>query len=156
MVHVTRTFPVDRPADVVLTYLADFAHAVDWDPGTVSCVRTDAPDGGPVGVGATWRNTSKILGATSELDYRLDRLEPGRVVLVGRHTKGTADSVDDITVRPDPGGDPGRSEVTYDATITFHGVAKLAAPVMQLEFEKLGNQTREGIQKAVAALPATA
>ena len=26
---------------------------------------------------------------------------------------------------------------TYEATITFHGLAKLAAPVMQLEFQKL-------------------
>ena len=114
MVHVTRTFTVDRPVDVVVTYLADFGNAEAWDPGTVSCTRSDD---GPVQVGATWRNVSKILGATSELDYRLDRLEPGRVVLHGRHVKGTADSVDDITVRPDP-ADPGRSEVTYDATIT--------------------------------------
>ena len=150
MVHVTRTFTVDRPADVVVAYLADFGNAERWDPGTVRCTRQDD---GPVQVGATWRNTSKILGLTSELDYRLDRLDPGRVVLVGRHVKGTADTVDDITVRPDP-ADPGRSEVVYEATITFHGAARLAAPLMQLEFEKLGNQTADGIRRAVATLPA--
>ena len=150
MVHVTRTFTVDRPVDAVVTYLADFGNAAQWDPGTVTCTRSND---GPVQVGATWRNTSKILGATSELDYRLERLEPGHIILHGRHVKGTADSVDDITVRPDP-ADPGRSEVTYDATITFHGVAKLAAPVMQLEFKKLGDQTVDGISRAVAALPA--
>ena len=150
MVHVTRTFTVDRPVAAVVAYLADFGNAEQWDPGTVSCVRTDS---GPVQVGATWRNVSKVLGATSELDYRLDRLDPGHIVLVGRHVKGTADSVDDITVRPDA-ADPGRSEVTYEATITFHGLAKLAAPVMQLEFQKLGNQTVDGIRRAVSTLPA--
>jgi len=149
MVHVTRTFTVDRPVAAVVAYLADFGNAEQWDPGTVSCVRTDS---GPVQVGATWRNVSKVLGATSELDYRLDRLDPGHIVLVGRHVKGTADSVDDITVRPDP-ADAGRSEVTYEATITFHGLAKVAAPVMKLEFAKLGNQTVDGIRTAVAALP---
>jgi carbon monoxide dehydrogenase subunit G len=149
MVHVTRTFTVDRPVAAVVAYLADFGNAEQWDPGTVTCTRTDS---GPVQVGASWRNVSKVLGATSELDYRLDRLDPGHIVLVGRHVKGTADSVDDISVRPDP-TDAGRSEVTYEATITFHGLAKLAAPVMQLEFEKLGNQTVDGMRAAVAALP---
>jgi carbon monoxide dehydrogenase subunit G len=150
MVHVTRTFTVDRPVDAVVAYLADFGNAEQWDPGTVSCTRTDQ---GPVQVGATWRNVSKVLGATSELDYRLDRLDPGHIVLVGHHVKGTADSIDDITVVPDS-TDPGRSEVTYDATITFHGLAKIASPLMQLEFQKLGNQTVDGISRAVAALPA--
>jgi carbon monoxide dehydrogenase subunit G len=150
MVHVVRTFTVERPVDVVVAYLADFGDATQWDPGTVSCTRAD---NGPVAVGATWNNTSKVLGLTAKLTYRLDRLDPGHVVLVGENDKGTATSTDDISVRP--GAEPGTSEVTYDATIVFHGLAKIAAPVMQLEFEKLGNQTVTGIQRAVAALPAT-
>ena len=150
MVHVTRTFTVDRPVAVVVEYLADFGNAEQWDPGTVSCVRTDD---GPVQVGATWRNTQKVLGMTSELDYRLDRLEPGHVVLVGHNDKGSVDSTDDITVRPDP-ADPDRSEITYEATIAFHGAAKLGAPLMQLQFEKLGNEVADGIRRAVGALPA--
>ena len=150
MVHVVRTFTVERPVDVVVTYLADFGNAEQWDPGTVSCTRLDA---GPVAAGATWRNVQKVLGMTSELTYRLDRLDPGRIVLVGDNDKGSVHSTDDITVRP--GADPGTSEVTYEATIAFHGLAKLGAPVMQLEFAKLGNQVVEGIRREVAALPAS-
>jgi carbon monoxide dehydrogenase subunit G len=150
MVHVTRTFTVDRPVDVVVAYLADFGNAAEWDPGTAQCTRTDS---GAVKVGATWRNTQKVLGMTSELDYRLDRLDPGHVVFVGHNEKASVESTDDITVRPHA-ADPGRSEVTYDATITFRGLAKLGAPVMQLEFEKLGNQVADGIRQAVAGLPA--
>ena len=77
-------------------------------------------------VGATWHNVSKILGRETELEYRLQQLEPGHIVLVG-HNK-TATSTDDITVRPD--GE--RSEVTYDATVELHGLAKLGAPIMQV------------------------
>ena len=150
MVHVTRTFTVDRPAAAVVAYLADFGHAEQWDPGTVSCVRTND---GPVEVGATWRNTQKVLGMTSELDYRLERLDADRVVFGGHNDKGSVDSTDDITVRPDP-ADPDRSEITYEATIAFHGAAKMGAPLMQLQFEKLGNEVADGIRKSVAALPA--
>jgi carbon monoxide dehydrogenase subunit G len=143
VVHVSRTFVVDKPVEVVVGYLADFSNAVAWDPGTVRCVRTDD---GPVRVGSTWTNVSKILGRETELSYRLQRLEPGRVTLVG--TNKTATSTDDITVRPAPGG----AEVTYEATVDLHGLAKLAAPIMRLEFERLGNATQKKIQTAVARL----
>jgi len=54
-----------------------------------------------------------------------------------------------ITVRPAPTG--AGSEITYDATVELHGAAKLGAPLMQLEFEKLGNQTVDGIQRELGA-----
>jgi carbon monoxide dehydrogenase subunit G len=64
-------------------------------------------------------------------------------VLVGRNSTATARDV--ITVRPDGAG----SEIVYDATVELHGLAKLASPVMQLEFERLGNRTVEGLRKAL-------
>jgi Polyketide cyclase / dehydrase and lipid transport len=97
VIHVTRTFIVDKPADVVVGYLADFGSAVDWDPGTESCERQDSA---PVQVGSTWRNVSKFLGRETVLDYRLVALEPDHVTLVGRNK--TAISTDDITVKDAP------------------------------------------------------
>jgi carbon monoxide dehydrogenase subunit G len=143
MVHVSRTFTVDAPPEVVTAYLADFAHAEQWDPGTQSCTRVGA---GPVEVGATWHNVSKVLGRETELEYRLERLDPGHIVLVGRNK--TATSTDDITVRPAGEG----SEVTYDATVELNGLAKLGTPIMQMEFDRLGDLTVTGIQRAVTAL----
>jgi carbon monoxide dehydrogenase subunit G len=137
VVHVSRTFTVDAPAEAVTAYLADFGHAEQWDPGTQSCTRIGT---GPVEVGTTWHNVSKVLGRETELEYRLEELEPGHIVLVGRNK--TATSTDDITVRPD--GE--RSEVTYDATVELHGLAKLGAPIMQVEFNRLGDLTVTGIQ----------
>ncbi len=143
MVHVSRTFTVDASAEAVTAYLADFGHAEQWDPGTRSCTRVGT---GPVEVGATWHNVSKVLGRETELEYRLEQLDPGHIVLVGRNK--TATSTDDITVRAD--GE--RSEVTYDATVELHGLAKLGAPIMQVEFNRLGDLTVTGIQRAVTAL----
>jgi carbon monoxide dehydrogenase subunit G len=143
MVSVSRTFTVDKGVEDVVAYLADFTHAEEWDPGTVTCVPVDSS---PVAVGKTWKNTSKIAGVTTEIDYTLERLEPGRVVLVGRND--TATSTDDITVVPHEGG----SEVTYLSTVEFTGLAKLGSPVVRLVFEHLANETEESIQKAVARL----
>jgi carbon monoxide dehydrogenase subunit G len=144
VVHVTRIFTVDRPAPAVLAYLADFGHADEWDPGTQKCTRIDD---GPVAVGARWHNVSKILGMETELEYTLEQLEEHRIVLVGRNK--TATSTDAITVRPTDGG----SEITYDATVELHGVAKLGAPLLQVQFEELGDQTVDGIREAVSTLP---
>lgn len=144
MVHVTRIFTVDRPTPAVLTYLADFGHADQWDPGTQTCTRIDD---GPVAVGARWHNVSKILGKETDLEYTLEQIEDDRIVLVGRNK--TATSTDAITVRPTDGG----SEITYDATVELHGIAKLGGPLLQLQFEKLGDRTVDGIREAVAALP---
>ena len=143
MVNVTRTFTVDKPVDVVIEYLKDFSHAEQWDPGTQRCTREDS---GPIAVGARWHNVSKVLGKETELTYRLDRFEPGHLTFVG--TNDTATSTDDITVTAAPGG----SEITYHAKIDFNGLAKLATPIMKVEFEKLGKQTGDGITKAIAAL----
>jgi carbon monoxide dehydrogenase subunit G len=144
MVHVSRTFPVDKPADVVVRYLADFSNAEEWDPGTVHCTRADG--GGPVTVGSTWTNVSKVLGRETTLDYRLERLDSDHITLVG--TNKTATSTDDITVRADGRG----STITYDAKIDMHGVAVIATPLMKIVFERLGNETRDRMQAAIARL----
>lgn len=143
MVSVSRTFTVDRPVDEVVAYLADFANAEEWDPGTVSCKQVSA---GQVAVGTIWHNTSKIAGITTELEYTLEDLSPGKIVLVGRNK--TATSTDTITVVAKGAG----SEVTYDAHVELNGIAKLGAPAVRLVFEHLGNETEDGIKKAVARL----
>lgn len=142
MVDVIRTFTVQRSPDEVVAYLSDFSNAVAWDPGTVKCERVGS---GPVQVGSTWKNTSKVLGRETELDYVLTTLQPDHVVLRG--TNKTATSTDDITVKPDPAG----SKVTYHAHIVFNGIAKLAEPLMQRVFEKLGDETVEGITRELGA-----
>lgn len=130
MPTVSRTLDVTPAPEVVVPYLADFAHAEAWDPGTQRCVRNGD---GPVEVGASWHNESTIAGVSTELTYTLEELTRSRIVLVGRNE--TATSTETIDVTPRDGG----STVVYTNELTFHGAAKLAAPLGKLVFEKVGN-----------------
>ncbi|MFD5830932.1 SRPBCC family protein [Lentzea sp. NPDC060358] len=132
MSTVSRTFTVQPSPAVVVPYLADFGNAEQWDPGTERCTREDA---GPVRVGSSWHNTSKIAGISTELTYTLEQLTGDRVVLVGRND--TATSTETIDVVPEGTG----SKITYTNELHFHGAAKLATPIAKVVFEKLGNDT---------------
>ena len=143
MPTVSRTFEVAPPPQVVVPYLADFAHAEQWDPGTERCERVDR---GPVQVGATWHNTSKIVGVSTELTYVLEQLSDERIVLIGRND--TATSTETIEVVPAGGG----SRITYTNTVAFNGAAKLAAPLAKVVFEKLAHDTREQLVTTLNAL----
>lgn len=134
MITVSRTFTVATAPDTVVNYLKNFGNAEEWDPGTQRCTRNDS---GPIVVGSSWQNTSKFMGLTTELTYTLEQLESDKIVLVGRNDRAT--STDSITVRPVAGG----SELTYQADLDMHGAAKLAGPVIKLQFERLADRTEE-------------
>lgn len=129
---MSRTFTVAPPPAAVLDYLKDFSHAEEWDPGTQTCTRLDE---GPVRVGSRWHNDSKIAGRSISLTYELAELATDRVVFVG--TNENAKSTDTITVVSHGDG----SEITYQAVIEVHGLAKLAEPLTKVLFEKIGNDT---------------
>ena len=134
MTTVSRTFTVEPAPDVVVSYLADFSHTEQWDPGTERCTRNDS---GPVRVGSSWHNTSKIAGISTDLTYTLDQLSESRIVLIGRND--TATSTEIIEVTPSGTG----SSITYTNELEFNGAAKLAAPLGKVIFEKLGNDTEK-------------
>lgn len=142
MVAVQRSITVERSVEETVAYLADFAHTEEWDPGTVSCTRLDD---GPVRPGARWRNVSRFRGRTTELAYRLDRRDPDRLVFVGRNRTVTA--TDDITVRTHGTG----AIVDYRATLEFKGLARLAAPLVRGEFERLADQVARRLPEVLAA-----
>ena len=143
MTTTSRTFTVTPPPATVIDYLKDFSNAEEWDPGTVSC--TQIGDG-PVEVGSSWHNVSKIAGNETELVYTLRELSDDTIVLEGKNDQATA--TDTITVRPQGTG----SEITYHAELEMHGMAKLATPVMKLVFEKLGNDTEEDMVQVLNKL----
>lgn len=144
MPTVSRTFTVSPGPPVVLDYLKDFTNAEEWDPGTERCTRNDS---GPIAVGSTFHNVSKIAGVSTELTYTLERLTEDTVVLVGRNE--TATSTDTITVTPTSGGG---SEITYEAVIEMSGAAKLASPAIKLVFEKIGNDVEKDMTQALNRL----
>lgn len=66
------------------------------------------------------------------------------LTLEGRNR--TATSLDEITVAAVADG----TLVTYRATITFHGITRLADPLMQVYFNRLGDRTIVSIGAALA------
>lgn len=145
MPSVSRTFTVTAPPDDVVGYLKDFSNAEQWDPGTQRCTRIDS---GPVTVGSSWHNVSKIVGVSAELTYTLEELTDSKVVFVGKNDSST--STDTISVRPAEGG----SELHYRADLQMHGLAVVLAPAMKLVFEKLAGDTEKQMTKVLNGLPA--
>lgn len=143
MPTVSRTFAVDPAPSLVIDYLKDFSNAEEWDPGTVSCTRQGI---GPIEVGTTFHNVSKIAGVETELTYELTELTAGSVVLEGENDSAT--SVDTITVVPHGTG----SEVTYTAVIEAKGIGKLAEPLMKLVFERVGTKTEQQMTEVLNSL----
>jgi hypothetical protein len=109
----------------------------------VRCVRNDD---GPVRIGSSWQNTSKIAGISTELTYTLEQLTNERILLVGRND--TATSTETIDVVASGTG----TRITYTNEVQFNGAAKLAAPVGKLVFEKLGNDTEKPLSETLNAL----
>ncbi len=145
MTTVSRTFDVRPDPSTAIDYLKDFGHTEDWDPGTRSCRRID---GGPITVGSSWHNVSRIAGVGTELTYTLEELTDDRIVFVGRNESAT--STDTITVVPGDGGDGSR--VTYEAVIAMKGLARVAEPVIKLVFERVGSQVERDLAAALDGL----
>jgi carbon monoxide dehydrogenase subunit G len=143
MPTVSRTFTVTAAPDRVLNYLKDFSNAEEWDPGTETCKRLDD---GPVTVGSSWHNVSKIVGVKAELEYKLLELTDSRVVFEG--TNKSATSTDTIVVTPTGAG----SEINYRADLEMDGPAVLISPAMKLVFEKLAGDTESQMTKVLNSL----
>ena len=144
---VVREFEVPAAPAAVLDYLKDFGHTEQWDPGTRQTTRTGT---GPITVGTTWHNESRFLGVTSRLTYTLCELTAERLVFIGRNEGAT--STGTITVRPVEGG----SHLSYHLNLVMHGLAKLATPVLKIEFEKLGTETVARLTEVLGKLGAQA
>ncbi|MGW1771444.1 SRPBCC family protein [Streptomyces sp. NPDC002104] len=135
MIKVERKILVGMPLDELVAYLADFGHAQDWDPGTVRCARIDD---GPVRPGATWHNTSRFRGRTTNLVYRLESMEPHRLVFAGANK--TVEARDVMRFEPRSAA---VTQLTYTASLKFKGLARLAEPFLRSEFETLADKVAE-------------
>lgn len=147
MPTVTRTVHTPAPIDVVQRYLRDFANAEEWDAGTISCTPVDDA---PVGVGKQWRNVSQFRGRETTLTYTLERDDPDHLRIVGRNKTVTSEDDMDLIA-----SDDGGTDVSYTATFTFHGAAKLATPLLLPALGKLADDAEKSLRDALRKLPAS-
>ena len=168
-----RTVTVRKPLPEVFAYLSDFTTTTEWDPGTVTTVRT-AGDGD---VGTEYENTSTFAGRQTRLIYVVEDLVPNeRIALRGENSTVIAHDImtfrattvdpagNDIADADASGGDAAGSgsagngsaipgtQVTYTADFTFKGLTKFIAPLMKPAFTKLGNEAEAGMTAALERL----
>ena len=79
-----------------------------------------------------------------ELTYRISRHEPDLVVVLEAHGKAFV-STDTITVEPAGDG----SRVSYDARLDFGGAGRLADPLMQLVFNRVGRKAEARLREVL-------
>ena len=147
MITVRRTVAVAKPAPAVFAYLSNFATAVEWDPGTVSCRRIKDGSPEPTGLGAEYENVSRFKGRETTLLYRVERFEPGRTIALRGRNK-TVTSVDTISLVEDGGS----TEGGYLAEFSFNGGARFAEPLLRKSLEKLGDDAEQSLRTALARL----
>ena len=142
MAHYRGVVLSTRSAEDTFDYMADFATAGEWDPGTASAERLDD---GPVGLGSTFRLQVRIGSRTTPLDYRIVAFDrPRRVVLLGE--SDTIRSEDTMTVVPTADGG---SVLTYDAELTLAGAWAAANPLLGPFFGRIGDKGVEGLRRTL-------
>jgi carbon monoxide dehydrogenase subunit G len=129
------------PIDETFDFVADFANASVWDPGTATSDRLDA---GPPAVGARYRLGVRMMGRVAPMEYRIATFErPSRVVLHGEGSNVAA--VDDIRFERDGDG----TTVDYRADLRLTGWMRLLTPLAGGAFRKIGTNAAAGMRRAL-------
>ena len=144
MAHFATTAASPAAVSDAFAFIADFNHLADWDPGVGRSVRLDDGD---LGVGSRFHVDSVLGPVTIPLVYEVVEYDaPHRVVLQASTASFT--SYDVITVEAEGEG----SSMTYDATLTLHGVRRIFDPFLSLAFQVIGGRAAAGLARAAGAL----
>jgi NAD(P)-dependent dehydrogenase (short-subunit alcohol dehydrogenase family) len=142
MARFRGTVRSDRSVEEAFDYLADFANAAEWDPGTHAAERLDE---GPIGVGSAFRLLVAAGPRQVPFEYRITAYDrPHRVVLVAE--SATVRSEDTVTVVPAAGGG---SLLTYDAELTLRGRLAPGDVLLRPFFDRLGAKGLAGLRRAL-------
>lgn len=123
-------------------FLADFANAPIWDPGTATAKRLD---GGPVAVGSRFELGVRMAGSVRPMTYRITHLEPNRLVVLAGEGSGVR-ATDALTFESMPGG----TRVDYRAEIRLLGWRRLLEPFAGRAFARIAQDARAGLERTLA------
>lgn len=149
MARITETVEVALPAATVFTYLANFDHTAEWDPGIA---RSERIDSGELGVGARFRLDANLGVTTRPLVYEIVRFEaPTRVTL--QTESRLVSGEDDIRIEA---LGPERCSVTWDARFGFRGpIGRALDPLLRPGFDAVGRRAIAGLEAKLGELAAT-
>ena len=142
MARYVDAIDLPRPIEEVFDYLADFSRTVEWDPGVVEARRLTP---GKARLGSSFRVIVSFLGRRVPLEYRITEFErPSRLVLSGGDS--SLRSIDEITFVSRPGG----TRVTYEARLELAGIRRLADPLLDVLFQRIGRLAVRGLRERLA------
>lgn len=141
MAHIVKSVSTAWSPEEAFSYMADFSHTAEWDPGVVAARRRGTGD---IGLGSAFDLTVRIAGRTMALRYEVTDYTPGRVTFTARST--FLESVDTVTVAPRGDG----TEVTYDARINLRGWLRFADPLLTLGFRGVADRGIRGLEQRLA------
>ena len=142
MAHYRGTVTTDWTPEQAFVYMADARNFAEWDPGTErSTLEQSSPASDGPGPGAVFAVQVHVGPPTITLHYETVRHEPnGRVTLRAVHPM--MELVDDVSVDVVDGV----TTVTYDATVTPRGVAKILGPLFDRGFAKTAEKGADGLR----------
>lgn len=141
MAHFTTTIPSHSSQADAFAYMAAFENAEQWDPSVTQATRAGNE---PLGVGTSFAVVSRFGPRLVPLTYTIVRYEPDRLVVLEARSKGFV-STDTITV--EPAGET--STVTYHAELEFSGLGRLADPLMQIVFNRVGRKAEARLREVL-------
>lgn len=119
--------------------MSAFERVPEWDPNTSASVRI----GDELGVGGQFDVTTTFGGREMVVRYRTTAHEPPHRFVVEATLPNGNSLRDEITIAPHVTG----SLVTYDARIIPAGLWKLADPVFQIIFRRVGQRAVEPLTR---------
>ena len=131
------------PPAEAFAYLADVERFAEWDP---SIVRSTRVEGSAPGPDSAYDIEVKNGPRTVTLRYRTIAWDPPRRLVLRAESRLLC-SLDEIRVEPRDDG----SRVTYDATLTLKGVARLLDPALGILFRRIGDRAIPGLRRALHA-----
>lgn len=139
---LTERIETRLPIDETFAFIADFANAAAWDPGTATSSRVGA---GPVGVGARYELGVRMGGSVKPMTYVITHFDaPNRVVLKGDGSG--VDARDDIRFEATPRGG---TSITYTADIRMAGIRRLIEPFIGGIVRKLVTDAKVGMERTL-------
>ena len=137
------------PAERAFAYVADLRNFAEWDPGVTAVEQLTGDGPGP---DAAYSVTVTGAVRPMTLRYETTAYDPPRRIEV-RAESSSLLSIDVVTVEPVTDG--AGSIVTYDATLTFRGLARLADPLLALGFRRIGDRAAAGLRTALEGTATT-
>jgi hypothetical protein len=141
MPTLRETIQTTLPRDDAFAFIADFANASAWDPGTATSERIG---GGPVGTGARYDLGVRMGGRIAPMEYRITSFDPPRRVVLAGSGSGVR-ATDDISFETTPNG----TRIEYVAEIHLTGWKRLLEPFAGSAFAKIGRAARAGMERTL-------